>query len=224
MSNLPRICKKLREMQACRDAVRYVGRGAKGERWQDRWDKCRHPDWMFWLLVRHFQQAPIKERRLVLKCFCECVKPTVKSIPEAKLAIADVLRWATRKLNTAVIGKIREIFLREQPSIEARAGEIDYAKLRYRYICNTVSGALRIVPFFACKTEGRHFADTVSGVVQNALNARRYAQLRDKVKAEKSDKPSQKLWFGYSTRFYNAESRRMADVVRKYFPKVPKLL
>jgi len=83
---------KLREMNACAEALEYL----EGfETIQDAWDNCGRGDWMLWLCGRK-SGAPWSEgRRKLVRTSCRCARLVYDLMPEeSKKALVLFERWS----------------------------------------------------------------------------------------------------------------------------------
>ena len=91
---------KLIKMNACSDAVEWVGRRSL----KTAWAECERGDWMLWLAGR----AGIDRKTLVLAA-CDCAEMALKYVPEGENRPANAIKitraWAE---GNATIEEVRE--------------------------------------------------------------------------------------------------------------------
>ena len=79
---------KLLDMDACPDAVKWVGRRGPKTAWRD----CKRGDWMLWAAARLGV-----DRKLLVLTACDCAEIALKYVPEGEdrpaKAIATARAW-----------------------------------------------------------------------------------------------------------------------------------
>ncbi len=74
---------KLKKMNACREAVKWVGKRGLMTAWRD----CPRSDWMLWLAHR----AGV-DRKLLVLAACDCAETALKYIPEGENGPAEAIQ------------------------------------------------------------------------------------------------------------------------------------
>jgi len=80
---------KLKTLNACESAVRWVGRRGI----ERAWTECDRGDWMLWLAGRVCEKDS-DLHRLVVRAAVECARPALKHVPKGEKRPAEALRVA----------------------------------------------------------------------------------------------------------------------------------
>ena len=135
--------KQLTEMDACTQAVKWVGRKSP----KTAWAKCERADWMLWLAGR----LEIDRKVLVL-CACDVAETALKHIPDGEdrpaKAIEAARAWVDGK---ATIQEVREA--RKSAYDAACAAAADDAATDTTYAAYASSEAVCASAFYATATD-----------------------------------------------------------------------
>jgi len=77
--------KKLKALDACSDAVEWVGRKTL----KTAWAKCERGDWLLWYAFR----AGV-DRKLLVLAACDCAETALQYVPEGELRPAQAIQAA----------------------------------------------------------------------------------------------------------------------------------
>ena len=81
---------KLNDMQACTEAVKWVGR--KGL--ITSWNTCKRADWMLWYATR-----VLNDRKLIVLAACDCAETALKYVPKGEHRPAKAIETARKWCN-----------------------------------------------------------------------------------------------------------------------------
>jgi hypothetical protein len=85
---------KLRGMEACHEAVAWVGDRTLEEAWLE----CERADWMLWLAAKMLGQSGWPSHQDLVLAACDCAETALKYVPEGeerpRLAIQAARAWA----------------------------------------------------------------------------------------------------------------------------------
>ncbi len=110
---------KLNNMNACSEAVEWVGRRGIKTAWRD----CKRGDWMLWLAGR----LDI-DRKLLVLAACDCAETALQYVPEGEGRPAKAIQTARNWCNgTASIDDVRAARRAAAASAAATAATAAYA-------------------------------------------------------------------------------------------------
>ena len=107
---------KLNDMQACSEAVKWVGR--KGLKTS--WNACNRADWMLWYAARI-----LDDKKLIVLAACDCAETALKYAPKGEKrpakAIATARKWCNGKAT------IKQVHAAAYAAADAAAAAAAYA-------------------------------------------------------------------------------------------------
>ena len=94
---------KLKEMDACSDAVEWAKQFSS---LQKAWDKCERGDWMLWLVGN--MSHNVKSRKKLVLCACECARLSLKYVKKGETRPVIAIETAEKLvMGEASINEVR---------------------------------------------------------------------------------------------------------------------
>jgi len=177
---------------------------------QTAWDNCERGDWMLWLLGKLSDDPYSESRKKLVLTACQCARPSLKYIPEGEerplKAIETAEAWANGKNGVS----LEDVKI---AAADAAAASIAYASYVADAAAASIAYATDAVNFVAALSVGNITAAGSGGTAAAAAAA---AALADGAAVGSAGVA------GAEAR--NKTFRQCADIVREYYPEVPKLI
>ena len=136
---------QLRKWNACEGAHKWA---RKFETFQEAWDKCERPDWMFWLMRKMINKGCTEEE--IIFATCKCARLVLKYVPKGenrpRIAILTNEYWAKGNASIEEVIKATNsayTFITTTKNISLAAYNAGAATtMIYRSITNTIDYVL----------------------------------------------------------------------------------
>jgi hypothetical protein len=187
---------KLEKLNACSSALRWV---SEQKNQQQAWDDCKRGDWMLWLLGRLSGEPESNKRQKLVLTACECARLSLHLVEDGedrpRIAIETAEKWTRGKATIDEVGKA---------AADAAAADAAAAYAAASAYAAAAVDAAAYAAYAAAAVDAVDSAAYAAYAVDAAVDAAAYAAAAAAV-------------------MRTTTLQQCADIVRKHYPKVPRL-